>query len=214
MSAFTTTLAARYDSAMKTMSIGIDEVGRGPVAGPVTVCAFAAVDVERVLEHAPAPLRDSKQLTALQRAKWMEHLRVAQSKGLCTFAVASVSAQGIDTYGISASITSALTKALAQLAGDPATVTVFLDGSLRAPQEYVRQTTIIKGDSLIPIISLASIVAKETRDAVMKKLGKQFPEYGFERHVGYGTKAHYAAIAKYGTTPHHRISFLRKYVDR
>lgn len=194
---------------MRHIIIGIDEVGRGPVAGPVTVCAFATGDIDAILKNAPAPLRDSKQLTKIQRGKWMQYLRTCKKDELCNFAVASVSARNIDDHGISPSIKSALAATLKKLAYDPAAVEVFLDGSLKAPDTYVRQTTTIKGDSLIPIISLASIVAKETRDAEMRKLGEQYPEYGFEKHVGYGTKAHYDAIKKWGTISEHRVSFLK-----
>lgn len=195
---------------MQKTSIGIDEVGRGPVAGPVTVCAFATDNLAALLAHAPAPLRDSKKLTAKQRARWMEYLLVCSQNNQCAFAVASVPPADIDTYGISPSIKSALAMALKKLECDPHSVQVFLDGSLYAPKEYVHQSTTNKGDSIFPIISLASIVAKETRDAYMKRLGEQYPQYGFEQHMGYGTRAHYDAIAQYGTTPHHRVSFLKK----
>ena len=85
---------------------------------------------------------------------------------------------------------------------------IFLDGGLHAPAEYVNQETIIRGDELHPVISLASIVAKVSRDAIMTKYSKNYPEYGFEKHSGYGTKAHYEAIKKYGQTPIHRKSFI------
>ena len=85
---------------------------------------------------------------------------------------------------------------------------IFLDGGLHAPVEYVNQETIIRGDELHPVISLASIVAKVSRDAIMTKYSKNYPEYGFEKHSGYGTKAHYEAIKKHGQTPIHRRSFI------
>ncbi len=89
-------------------------------------------------------------------------------------------------------------------------VKVFLDGGLRAPAHYKNQKTIIKGDEKELVIALASIVAKVTRDALLVKLGKKFPVYGFEKHKGYGTCAHYLAIKKHGITAHHRTSFLKK----
>ena len=88
---------------------------------------------------------------------------------------------------------------------------ILLDGSLKAPPEYA-QKTIINGDDLVPLISLASIAAKVTRDRLMIELAKQFPEYGFEQHKGYGTKAHYEALAKHGICAIHRRSFL--HLDR
>ena len=85
---------------------------------------------------------------------------------------------------------------------------IFLDGGLHAPAEYIYQETITKGDELRPIISLASIVAKVSRDKVMVEFSKKYPEYGFDSHVGYGTCAHYEAIKKHGQTPIHRKTFI------
>lgn len=89
---------------------------------------------------------------------------------------------------------------------------VYLDGSLQAPIRFIQQKTIIKGDEKIPVIACASIIAKEMRDAFMKELAKEYPAYGFEKHVGYGTSVHYEAIKSYGLTPLHRKSFLKKMV--
>lgn len=91
----------------------------------------------------------------------------------------------------------------------PATANIFLDGSLKLPETYKKQQTIIKGDELIPLISLASIAAKVTRDRYMCKVAKKHPEYGFEIHKGYGTKKHYEALKKSGMCGIHRKSFLR-----
>jgi len=85
---------------------------------------------------------------------------------------------------------------------------IYLDGGLEAPVEYIHQETIIRGDELHPVISMASIMAKVSRDRIMTKFALEYPEYGFERHVGYGTKAHYEAIKKHGQTPIHRKSFI------
>ena len=86
---------------------------------------------------------------------------------------------------------------------------IFLDGGLKAPEKYVNQQTIIKGDELHPIISCASIVAKVSRDKIMTNYAKEFPEYGFQNHMGYGTKAHYEAIKRHGLTVLHRKSFMK-----
>jgi ribonuclease HII len=85
---------------------------------------------------------------------------------------------------------------------------VYLDGGLHAPVEYIHQETIIRGDELHPVISMASIMAKVSRDRIMTKFALEYPEYGFENHSGYGTKAHYEAIKKHGQTPIHRKSFM------
>jgi ribonuclease HII len=91
---------------------------------------------------------------------------------------------------------------------------IFLDGSLKAGDEYPNQETVIKGDETIIEISLASIIAKVYRDDLMKKVALIHPEYGFERHVGYGTKAHYEAIVAHGMTEEHRRSFLKNFTSK
>jgi ribonuclease HII len=197
--------------------IGIDEVGRGPLAGPVavgTVCVYAEHYV-RVKKLFPV-VRDSKKLSAKAREAWVVRIREAEDSGFLVTAVAFVAPGVIDKKGIAPSIRQALAQALENV--DPAKaspsrgVQVLLDGGLRAPTEYKNQKTIIKGDEKELVIALASIVAKVARDARMVKLCKKFPAYGFERHKGYGTRAHYAAIKKHGITPHHRKSFLKSVI--
>lgn len=197
---------------MKRITIGIDEVGRGPLAGPVTVGACAVFDLEKILTDAPAPLRDSKKLSKLQRESWVAYMHECKKQGWCAFAVASVSAGNIDDHGIVPCIKTALKKTLSVLAIDPKQADVMLDGGLSAPAEYIFQKTIIRGDSEVPAIALASIIAKVHRDTHMQKMAEQYPEYGFDAHVGYGTKKHREAIKKNGTTPIHRISFLKNLV--
>jgi ribonuclease HII len=92
---------------------------------------------------------------------------------------------------------------------DSSLLNIYLDGGLKAPSEYKNQKTVIKGDELHPVISCASIVAKVSRDRLMDDYTKEYPEYGFENHAGYGTKAHYDAIKKHGVTVLHRKSFLK-----
>ncbi len=214
----------------KKYIVGIDEVGRGPVAGPVAVCAFICEENFQKEIEMKVPLRDSKKLTKIQREKWFEFLKGEKEKGNCDFAVTMVSAEWIDKVGIVRSIQKALDASLSKIATqdyenfprltpegpyamknfhNPASLYVYLDGGLKAPKEYVNQETIIKGDELHPVISFASIVAKVTRDNLMEKYGSEFPEYGFENHSGYGTKAHYEAIKKHSLTPLHRKSFLK-----
>ena len=212
--------------------IGIDEVGRGPLAGPVAVCAFLMKDdsfLENQKEKKLPKLKDSKKLSKKQREIWFEFLKKQKEEGSCDYAVSFVSPENIDKFGIAKCIQKALNQSLEKvtsqdssnssrftLKGSDATQNfknlasyqIFLDGGLHAPAEYVNQETIIRGDELHPVISLASIVAKVSRDAIMTKYSKNYPEYGFEKHSGYGTKAHYEAIKKYGQTPIHRKSFI------
>lgn len=194
--------------------VGIDEVGRGPIAGPVCVVAFKllSVDYQSLVENSKkelkTPLRDSKKLSKKQREKWFDHLKVAKTEGVCDFSVSFVSSDNIDKFGISKCIKKALAESLNKLKVSPKEVKVLLDGGLHAPEEYIHQETIIKGDELHPVISLASIVAKVSRDKVMFDYSKTYPQYGFDKHVGYGTKAHYEAIKKYGQTPIHRKTFI------
>ncbi len=192
--------------------IGIDEVGRGPIAGPVAVCAFKCqYDFFENIEK-PAPLRDSKKLTENQREKWFTYLSQCKKEGKCDFVISYVSANTIDKFGIVKAITKALETSLLKVSTDTNT-SVYLDGGLKAPAVFINQETIIKGDELHPVISCASIVAKVSRDRVMRIQAKEYPLYGFDTHVGYGTKAHYKAIEQNGLTPLHRRSFLKGYKE-
>lgn len=220
--------------------IGIDEVGRGPLAGPVVVCAVAIPRTLRptsITKH--TPLRDSKKLTAKQRAAWATAIK---NESRIFHSVASVSAPVIDRTNITRAANRAATRALINLLAilpSPTRVTVFLDGGLfvyenpnikiqtSKPQTRVKKfftytdpktnhplelkiETVIKGDETIPAISFASIVAKEHRDALMRRMHKKYPDYGFDHHSGYGTRQHIAAIKQNGHTPLHRKSFLKK----
>ncbi len=124
--------------------------------------------------------------------------------------IGEISAAEIDTMGLSAAIKEALSVALTKLhaQGIPKDSFIFLDGSLHVDAMY-QQETIIKGDETILEIALASIIAKVYRDTLMKKVSDAYPLYGFASHVGYGTKAHYEALAIHGVTPLHRKSFLK-----
>lgn len=222
--------------------IGIDEVGRGPIAGPVAVCAFLIKDQDS-LDHSIkialknkdlSKLKDSKKLSQKQREAWFSFLKGEKEKGTCGYAVSFVSNENIDKFGIAKCIHKALDDSLEKIKnhelllgrssdeeeGSSArpfqkevqdfsfNTRIYLDGGLHAPKEYTNQETIIRGDELRPVISMASVMAKVTRDKIMRKYAKKYPEYGFENHVGYGTKAHYEAIRKYGQTPIHRKTFI------
>ena len=190
--------------------VGIDEVGRGPVAGPVTVCALAVAadfDVSRF-----KGIRDSKKLSPKKREEWFQKITEWQTSGDLNFAITSIPADEIDRTGIAPAIKRALAESLDKLGQltklNPKETKVLLDGSLKAPEQFTIQETIIKGDEKIPVISAASIVAKVNRDRYMTEQASLYPEYGFEKHKGYGTKSHMTAIKKHGMSILHRRSFL------
>ncbi len=191
--------------------VGVDEVGRGPVAGPVAVCAFTCPADFFDSVTIDVPLRDSKKLTEKQRNAWYLYLKEAKKSGLCDYAVSYVGADMIDVHGINPAIKKALETSLSKLSLTPSEVSIYLDGGLHAPVVYIHQETIIRGDQLHPVISCASIIAKVSRDSVMRRHALEYPGYGFDAHVGYGTKAHYEAIDKEGMCPLHRRSFLKRY---
>lgn len=191
-----------YDCGMTKYIIGLDEVGRGCFAGPITVGA--------VLKNGRVNLRgikDSKKLSAKQREEWIPKFKNLK------IAISSVGAPIIDKIGISRAATLAVGRCLRKLnskhefRNSNFGFRILLDGSLYAPKTYLNQTTIIKGDEKIPIIAAASIVAKVHRDKKMIRLHKRFPEYGLDEHKGYGTRRHQLAIKKYGLSPLHRRSF-------
>lgn len=187
--------------------IGIDEAGRGPLAGPVSVGAvLLAPHFDRSLI---ASVKDSKKLTETAREAWYGQMLLWQKEGSLRFSVAYTSAERIDRLGIVWAVTSALSRALSKLEAPSENSLVLLDGGLRAPEMYVRQQTIIRGDASEPVIALASIAAKVRRDRLMKRLAKQYPGYDFEVHKGYGTKKHQAAIAQLGLSDMHRRTFCR-----
>lgn len=183
---------------------GIDEAGRGPLAGPVAVGVVYTPVGFNFTEAFPG-LADSKKLSAKKREEIFEALA---RHSVVRYAVSFESAEQIDTRGIVPSVTRALESALAVLAPDPKDTRVFLDGGLRAPESFLFQETIIKGDTLVPIISLASVAAKVLRDRHMEEIAKRYSAYGFEKHKGYGTKAHLALIKTHGLSPIHRRSFI------
>jgi ribonuclease HII len=147
-------------------------------------------------------LDDSKKLTPARREVIFEQVHTSGVQ----FRVQYGSVEEIETLGITHAIRTALNACLKELA-PPRSAFVYLDGLLHAPEEY-SQETVIHGDALVPIISLASVIAKVSRDALMTELALEYPGYGFERHKGYGTRAHYAALAAHGPSPIHRLSFL------
>ena len=199
--------------------IGIDEVGRGPIAGPVAVGAFciSAANLPKVRRIFKG-VKESKQLSEQKRERWFEIIEQTKKLKLVDFAVTFQSEKVIDKKGLSFAIKNALKISLNSVVKKsiknassikPDQVKVLLDGGLKAPAEFINQKTIIKGDEKEMVIALASICAKVLRDRKMNLLTKKYPKYGFEKHKGYGTRAHYGAIKKYGQLPLHRKSFLK-----
>ena len=178
---------------------GVDEAGRGPLAGPV--CA-AAVILPRDLQI--PGLTDSKKLTDKKRR---ELFPVIQEQAIA-YGIGLASEQEIDEINILQATFLAMRRALDQLSVRPDLA--LIDGN-RETDFGLPVKTVVKGDSLSANIAAASILAKVTRDNIMIQLSEQYPEYGFEIHKGYGTKAHYAALTEHGASPVHRRSFLKMF---
>ncbi len=222
----------------KYIVIGIDEAGRGPLAGPIAVGAVAVsvyssaqkIKFRKFLIPkifatrkfcAPTPgiskiyflrgIKDSKKLSAKQRDEWWKILC-----GNFECRAAMVGPEIIDRIGINKATRLAVSRVLRKFTPRNrvsrrmrrGNFLVLLDGGMSAPKHY-EQKTIIKGDEKIPLISAASIIAKTTRDAKMLRLHKKFPRYHFDRHKGYGTKFHYKMLKRHGLSSIHRRSFCK-----
>lgn len=189
--------------------VGIDEVGRGPLAGPVTVCIVAceANLYKKLKRDKKFPPRgfDSKKLSPKEREKYA---KILKNTGFPCVTV-HISNKIIDSKGISFSITKAIALGLKKLRLNPKQTDIKLDGLLRAPKEFTNQKTIIKGDEKEKIISWASILAKVSRDALMVKMAKKYPKYEFEIHKGYGTVRHRKMIKRWGLSGIHRRTFCK-----
>lgn len=175
---------------------GVDEAGRGPLAGPV-VAAAAILERNRPL---PEGLNDSKKLTARRREYLYAWLRENAAH-----AVAVVSAEEIDRHNILRATLRAMTQAVEAL--NPAPSVALVDGNAAPPLTVCQARTVVKGDSRSLSIAAASILAKVTRDRMMQRLAEDYPHYGFERHMGYGTAEHLEALRRHGPCPAHRRSF-------
>lgn len=187
--------------------LGVDEAGRAPLAGPVAVGFVAVPSGFEVAKEFPG-VKDSKQLTELAREKIFTMLEGRAKRGDVRFCVRFGTHGEIDERGITIAVRRAIRKGVLALAPDPVLVEkVYLDGLLFAPYGYP-QETVIHGDDRIPIISLASIAAKVSRDRLMKKYAKRFPLYGFEKHKGYPTELHYEMIKRHGPCVIHRRSYI------
>ena len=174
---------------------GVDEAGRGPLAGPVVAAAVILDDLQPI-----AGLNDSKKLTEKRREKLYDEIL---AKALCC-SIAEASVQEVDALNILQATMLAMRRAVDGLRLKP--VKVLVDGN-RLPVLDVRAEAIVQGDALVPAISAASILAKVHRDRLCVRLHEQYPQYGFDRHKGYGTAEHLQALADHGPTPCHRMSF-------
>lgn len=178
---------------------GVDEAGRGPLAGPV--CAAAVI----LPPHADIPgLNDSKKLSDKRRRELFPMIKdqaVAYGIGIATH-------EEIDKINILQATFLAMERALENLSVRPDLA--LIDGN-REKDFGIPVQTVVKGDSCSASIAAASILAKVTRDDMMQDLAEQYPQYGFEVHKGYGTRAHYAALTEHGPSPIHRMTFLRKF---
>ncbi|CAM8652109.1 RnhB Ribonuclease HII [Comamonadaceae bacterium] len=174
---------------------GVDEAGRGPLAGPVVAAAVILDDLRPI-----AGLNDSKKLSAARREKLFDEIR---AKALCC-SIAHASVEEIDEINILQATLLAMRRAVEGLRLKP--VKVLVDGN-RLPVLDVLAEAIVKGDATVPAISAASILAKVTRDRWCAELDAQYPQYGFATHKGYGTAEHLAALQTHGACPEHRKTF-------
>ena len=186
-----------YDEGF-TLLCGVDEAGRGPLAGPV--CA-AAVMLPR--GHVIEGLNDSKKLTEKRREELYDVIRSES----VSYGIAFASVEEIETLNILGATFLAMNRAIMQLS--PAPELALIDGN-RTKGIEVPARSIVKGDSKCADIAAASVLAKVTRDRYMLEMAEKYPQYHFEQHKGYGTKQHYDALLKYGPSPIHRMSFLKK----
>ena len=183
---------------------GLDEAGRGALAGPVAVGAVILPDNEPLLLHALAGVRDSKQMTPLKR----ESLAPRIKETALAWSVAFASAEEIDSLGIVPATRIAAMRALRGLSILPQYL--LTDFRLELPQLELSQTSIVKGDAHCLSIAAASVLAKTARDELMRKLDSQYPDYGLGKNKGYGTQAHRFALKRLGYSSIHRRTFILK----
>lgn len=181
---------------------GVDEAGRGPLAGPV--CA-AAVILPRDIEI--AGLNDSKKLSEKKREALFDEI----CEKALAYGIAFASVEEIESINILSAALLAMNRAIAQLP-EPVDLALIDGNTTRDIQVPAR--AVIGGDGRCACIAAASILAKVTRDRWMRDMAKQYPEYSFEKHKGYGTKAHYEALELHGPCPIHRMSFLKKFYEK
>lgn len=191
----------QYDREIGVFPLcGVDEAGRGPLAGDVYAAAVI-LKPDAVIEG----LNDSKKLSEKKREQLFNEI-CAKAEAYC---IASASVEEIDRLNILQATFLAMRRAVEGLSVKPKLVLV--DGN-RNPELSVHSRLVVKGDATSACIAAASILAKVSRDRYMKKLAEEYPQYGFEKHKGYGSKLHYQMLDKHGISPVHRRTFLKKYV--
>lgn len=184
---------------------GVDEAGRGPLAGPV----FAAAVI--LDPDAPiAGLNDSKKLSEKKR----EALFDVIIERAAAYAVASASVEEIEQYNILQATYLAMSRAVEAVSRQKTPSLVLVDGNRLPPQITLPCRTLVKGDALSASVAAASILAKVSRDRLLLELDRQHPEYAFAQHKGYGTALHYERLAEFGPSPVHRMSFLKKWLEQ
>lgn len=205
--------------------IGVDEVGRGPLAGSLYLCACGIFDLKNLPKSKKTlPIRDSKKLSEKQREEWWKILNVRKKNGELFLEYSAITSKTIDVKGVTHSTLSGTTESVKKVLKKAnilsGIVYISLDGNLCVdivsleksfPQCVFYTKTIIKGDETVRIISFASIYGKVIRDRYMVRLDKKYPQYGFKKNKGYGTKEHFYSIKKYGIKSIHRKLFLRNF---
>lgn len=183
----------------KSIVCGLDECGRGALAGPL-VAAAVVITNKQFLNNCPIPIRDSKKLTPLARTKLVDFLRAKP----IVYKIASIAVDKINDHGISWANKQIFLNLVNQIKADQ----YIVDGNINFSQTNI--TSQVKADNDVLEVSLASIIAKVYRDNLMAKLGTNFPHYCWHQNAGYGTLIHRQAISTHGPCPHHRTLFIRK----
>ena len=186
---------------------GLDECGRGALAGPLVASGVIInIDTNELVRQSPVPIRDSKKLSPLQREKMSTFL----TDQPLTYRIESITVAEINDYGIGWANLQVFERLITELEADY----YIVDGNLKFPSTIGRTVkSIVKADNSFIQVMLASVVAKTYRDSLMKKLHPEFPYYYWQTNVGYGTKKHLEALRQYGPCLHHRLSFVRTALD-
>ncbi len=184
---------------------GVDEAGRGPLAGPVFAAAVI-LDPDTPI----AGLNDSKKLSEKKREALFDLI----TERAAAYAVASASVEEIEQYNILQATYLAMSRAVEAVSRQKTPSLVLVDGNRLPPQITLPCRTLVKGDALSASVAAASILAKVSRDRLLLELDRQYPEYAFAQHKGYGTALHYERLAAYGPSPVHRMSFLKKWLEQ
>ena len=198
----------RGNLMQKKVPIGIDEVGRGALAGPVVLAAVTSRRRISWTHRQLGRIRDSKKLTARGREAWFRHLT---SHSALDWRVARVSPAVIDRMNISKAANLTAYRLVKRVMISRQSVFAWLDGGLELP-EHVPHKALIRGDERVPLIAAASIIAKVWRDRFMTRLAAELPHYNFGVHKGYGTRSHRRMLKRHGLSPIHRRTFCRRLI--